>query len=56
MSTKSQVATKQKADEQILNASIRERIAIRVGFPRLFAIILPSAAVVTYQTICKHII
>jgi hypothetical protein len=38
----------------MLNASIRERVAIRVGFPRLFAILLPSSLVVTWQTIGNH--
>ena len=53
MSTKAAQALKKEADEQMLNASIRERVAIRVGFPRLFAVLLPSALVVTWQTIGK---
>jgi hypothetical protein len=54
MSTKAALALKKQADEQMLNASIRERVAIRVGFPRLFAILLPSSLVVFWQTIGNH--
>ena len=42
-------------DEQLLNQSIREKLYLRVGFRRLFVIIIPFSMMVTGQTASKSV-